>query len=140
MKTIVIMLLFVTFSSTKSFGQFGVGIHQTNIPFVGFNYQINEKYIPEFRLGTDSFFENMSIETVLTRIIKKDDDFQAYAGIGARLNSSPGLVIPIGLNIYPLENKQFGFHIELAGMFTEEGDLLRATWGLRYRFKRKESN
>ena len=79
----MIILLFVIFSSIITFGQFGVGIYQTNIPFVVFNYQINEKYIPELRLGTDNFFVKISLVTVLTRIIKKEDDFQAYAVIGA---------------------------------------------------------
>ncbi|MFT7381067.1 MAG: hypothetical protein ACI9Z3_000949 [Roseivirga sp.] len=120
--------------------QVGVSIHQTNIPFVGFNYQIKDKYIPELRLGTDTYFENLSVEAVMTRIFKKDDDFQFYAGLGIRLNTFQGLVIPVGLNIYPLENKHFGFHMELAGMIGEEGELLRATWGIRYRFKKKDGN
>jgi hypothetical protein len=33
-----------------------------------------------------------------------------------------------------------GFHMELTGMIVEEGEVLRATWGLRYRFKKKEGN
>jgi hypothetical protein len=134
------MALFLIGISLISKAQFGVSIHQTNIAFVGFNYQIKEKYIPEFRLGTDNFFDNISVEAVMTRIIQKDNDFQFYGGLGVRLNLYQGVVIPVGLNIYPLGNKQFGFHMELTGMIVEEGEILRATWGIRYRFKNKEGN
>jgi hypothetical protein len=48
-----------------------------------------------------------------------------------------GLVVPLGINIYPLTTKQFGFHIELAPIIGESG-VLRGSWGIRYRFTRNE--
>lgn len=48
-----------------------------------------------------------------------------------------GIVIPVGLNIYPLPFKNFGFHMELAAI-AGDGGILRGSWGIRYRFLRKE--
>jgi hypothetical protein len=45
-------------------------------------------------------------------------------------------VVPIGVNIYPFSNKNFGFHIELAPIIGWD-DVLRGSWGIRYRFPRK---
>jgi hypothetical protein len=46
-----------------------------------------------------------------------------------------GLVIPVGLNIFPFETKSFGFHIELSPIIAFDDEaLLRGSWGIRYRF------
>ncbi|PIQ46901.1 MAG: hypothetical protein COW03_17965 [Cytophagales bacterium CG12_big_fil_rev_8_21_14_0_65_40_12] len=140
MRTLIVCFFILIGVVRVSKAQVGVSIHQTNIPFVGVNYQIKDNYIAELRLGTDNFFENIGVEGVITRVIKRDEDFQFYGGLGVRLNTFQGLIIPVGLNLYPFENKQFGFHMELAGMIVDEGELLRATWGIRYRFKKKDGN
>jgi len=44
-------------------------------------------------------------------------------------------VIPVGLNIYPFENKSFGFQMEIAGLIGEV-DILRGSTGIRYRFNK----
>uniref|UniRef100_UPI0040477139 hypothetical protein n=1 Tax=Roseivirga sp. TaxID=1964215 RepID=UPI0040477139 len=140
MRTPIICLFILIGVAQVSKAQVGVSIHQTNIPFVGVNYQIKENYITELRFGTDNFFSNIGVEGVITRLIKRDEDFQFYGGLGIRLNTFQGLIIPVGLNLYPFDNKQFGFHMELAGMIVDEGELLRATWGIRYRFKKKKGS
>lgn len=60
-----------------AFGQFGISFHQSNLPFVGLNYEIKNKLRPELRLGTDNYFEAMSVEAVLpmTYQIKKITNF-----------------------------------------------------------------
>ncbi len=47
-----------------------------------------------------------------------------------------GVVIPVGLNIYPFTNKKFGFHIEAAPVIGEDF-ILRDSWGIRYRFRKE---
>lgn len=117
-------------------GQIGVSFHQSNLPFAGINYEIRNKLRAELRIGTDNYFENTSVEGVLTYDFIKNEDYEFYAGLGIRSNGFTGLVIPVGLNIYPLTTKQFGFHIELAPI-VDESSILRGSWGIRYRFKRK---
>lgn len=117
-----------------SHGQFGASVHQSSIPFIGLNYQINDRFLPELRIGTDNYFEDTSLEFVLNYIFKKDEIVNAYFGLGGRIEIFQGIVVPLGMNIYPFEKKNFGFHIELAGLFADEGNVLRGSWGIRYRF------
>ncbi len=133
MKRLIIVLLIGVPSLV--FGQLGISFHQSNLPFVGLNYQTKSKLRPEIRLGTDNYFEAMSIEGVLTWDLSKREDYEIYGGLGIRVNGFTGIVIPFGLNVYPLTTKQFGFHIELCPIIYEES-LLRGSWGIRYRFSR----
>jgi hypothetical protein len=132
MKKLIIILLFI---SNAAFAQFGVSAHQSELPFVGFYYEINDHIRPELRLGTDNYLEDISIELVATYDIINKEDYEFYAGAGARFNIFEGMVIPVGLNIFPFESKSFGFQIELSPiLFGDSGDLLRGSWGIRYRF------
>ena len=125
---------FCYFTVQAGTAQFGVSIHQSNLPFAGFNYQIGERFLPEFRIGTDQFFEDLSLEMAVNYIFKKDEVVNAYAGLGVRANSFTGIVLPVGLNIYPFASKKFGFQMELAAIAGESDPLLRGSWGIRYRF------
>ncbi len=136
MKQLITLILLV--GSLAIFGQFGINIHQTNLPFVGLNYEIKDKLRPELRIGTDDYFENISMEGIITYDFLNKDDYEFYAGLGIRANAFTGLVIPFGINIYPLATKKFGFHIELAPIIGDS-DILRGSWGIRYRFI-KETN
>ena len=135
MKRIIISLFIVV--PSFAFGQLGISFHQSNLPFVGLNYEIKNRLRSEVRLGTDNYFDAMSIEGALTYDVSKKEDYEIYAGLGVRVNGFTGLVIPIGINIYPLTTKQFGFHIELAPIIGER-ELLRGSWGIRYKFRRKD--
>ncbi|MCE7055339.1 hypothetical protein LZF95_11695 [Algoriphagus sp. AGSA1] len=136
MKKILLIALFGLFSFA-SFSQTTIVFHQSNLPFVGVNYQFGERFIPEFRLGTDSYLESMSAELVANYIFKKNDRFEFYGGGGLRVGSFDGIVIPVGLNIYPFEQKDFGFHIEGAPIIGFNDDsLFRGSFGLRYRFSK----
>lgn len=120
-----------------AFSQAGVSFHQSNLPFVGLNYEINQKIRPEVRVGVDEFFKQMSLEGVVTYDFVEKDEFEFYAGVGGRVNRFDAIVLPLGLNIYPLNSKQFGFHIEVAPILGE-ANLVRGSWGIRYRFNRNQ--
>ena len=93
------------------------------------------KIRPELRVGTDNYFEAISLEAVITYDLLKKEDYEFYAGLEVRTNDYTGLVIPIGVNLYPLTTKQFGFHIELSPIFGDE-NIFRGSWGIRFRFKK----
>ena len=133
MRKIIITVLIAL--PTISFAQLGISFHQSNLPFLGINYEIKNKVRPELRVGTDNYFEALSAEGVITYDILKKEDYEFYAGLGVRANGFTGLVIPIGLNIYPLPTKKFGFHIELSPIVGDD-NILRGTWGIRYIFKK----
>jgi hypothetical protein len=116
--------------------QFGVSFHQSNIPFVGINYEAGRRLLVEARIGADVYFEDLHLEAVGVYRFGRSEEVHPYIGLGARMDDANfgfGLLLPIGMNIYPFENKRFGFHIELAPIVAEVG-VLRASWGIRYRF------
>jgi len=131
LKFIVILSIF--FISNNSFSQIGVSYNQSNLPFVGISYEINNRFLPELRIGTDNYFEDTSLELAINYIFKRNETVNVYAGLGGRVGFFEGLVIPVGLNIYPFEEKNFGFQIELAPILSETS-LLRGSGGIRYRF------
>jgi len=89
----------------------------------------------EARFGVDNYFEEMSLEGIVTYDLVKKVDYGLYGGVGGRVNSLEGLVVPAGINIFPLNNKQFGFHLEAAALLGENS-ILRGSWGIRYQFNR----
>jgi len=134
MKYVIVLLLIVI--PSISFAQLGIAFHQSNLPFIGLNYEIKGKLRPELRIGTDNYLDAISVEGIVSYDILKKEDYEFYAGVGFRTNDFTGVVIPVGLNIYPLSTKQFGFHIELSPIVGDD-NLVRGSWGIRYRFNRK---
>jgi hypothetical protein len=45
------LILIFILESNVAFAQFGVDIHQSEIPFVGFNYEFSERWRPEVTLA-----------------------------------------------------------------------------------------
>jgi len=135
MRLAITLLLFLV--PVIAFAQFGANFHQTSIPFVGINYEIKDRIRPEFRLGVDVYLEDLSAEFITTYDILNKEDYELYGGLGVRGGEFTGLVIPIGLNVYPFSKKNFGFHIEVAPIIGED-DILRGSWGIRYRFRKSE--
>ena len=128
-----IVVLSFLFICNNSFAQIGVSFNQSTMPFVGVSYEINNRFLPELRIGTDNYINDTSLELVVNYIFKRNETVNVYAGLGGRVGFFEGLVVPVGLNIYPFESKNFGFQIELAPIFTEVS-LLRGSGGIRYRF------
>lgn len=103
------------------------------MPFIGINKEFGNKWIPELRIGTNTYVDFLPLEFVFNRIFLRNERIDFYGGLGARVNNFPGLVVPFGLNIYPFEKKDFGFHIEAAPIIGKNA-VLRGSFGLRYRF------
>jgi hypothetical protein len=132
-KTLLIAL--IGLFSISAYSQTTVSFHQSNLPFIGVNYQFGERFTPEFRIGTDQFLENISLELAGNYILKNEERYEFYTGLGVRVGSFEGLVVPVGLNIYPFEQKDFGFHIEGAPIIGfNDSSLFRGSFGIRYRF------
>ena len=136
MKTFIFTGLLILFSLSSSFAQLSVGYHQSNLPFVSVGYEINKRLMPELRLATDiDLDDNFSPELVLLYQFSNRDAYEFYAGLGYRVNTFQGLVLPVGLNIFPFNQQNFGFHIEVAPLLEPDGaKVLRGSWGIRYRF------
>lgn len=129
-----ITLVVLVFMPGFLFGQLGVSYHQSQLPFVGLNYEIGTTFRTEVRLGTDSYFEDLSFELVGTFDLLDREEYQFYAGLGLWTHVEAGLAIPLGFNYFPFEARKFGFHIEVTPLFTYSSNILRGSWGIRYRF------
>lgn len=137
MKKFLLIVFFGLFS-LGVFSQTTVTFHQSNLPFLGVNHQFGERFIPEFRLGTDQYLDDISVELVANYIFKQTDRFEFYGGLGPRIGSFTSVVIPVGLNIYPFDQKDVGFHMEGAPMLNfNGGSIFRGSFGIRYRFDKK---
>ena len=104
-----IILLILTINSTLAFAQFGLNFHQSSLPFIGINYEIKDRFRPELRLAIDNFIEALAGEIDLMYDVINRDEFEFYAGVGARNGDFNGLTIPIGVNMYPFQEKNLGF-------------------------------
>ena len=122
-------------TTTAAMAQLSVGYHQSSVPFVSVGYEINGRLMPELRLATDIVINNFSPELVLTYQFLNKQHYEFYAGIGYRENTFRGPLLPVGLNIFPFDRKNFGFHIEVAPIIgIESSTIIRGSWGIRYRF------
>lgn len=139
MKKIFTLLVIVIGSASICHGQIGIAYHQSNLPFVGINYEFKDRFRVEPRIGVDNFLDDVSIELIATYDVVNKQDFEIYAGFGLRAGDFSGPVVPVGLNLFPFEDKRFGFHMEIAAVaFFEDDSVLRGSWGIRYRFLRRE--
>lgn len=130
-----LFLFFFLLSSTTAFAQIGVAYHHGALPFAEFNYDINNRFRPHLRIGTDSYLEDVTFELGCAYNLSNKDDYEVYTGLGLMASyEGLNLVVPIGLNLYPLSNKQFGFQMEITPLLGGSGNILRGTLGLRYRF------
>ncbi|TXE14578.1 hypothetical protein [Algoriphagus aquimarinus] len=131
----LLFLFFFLGSVTLAQAQWTTAFHISNRPFAAVNKQLGEKWLPEFRVDVDNSFEYTGLELVVNYLFIQNDTYQFYGGLGARVNYFSGIVIPAGLNIYPFENKNFGFQMELSGIVGELS-YLRGSTGIRYRFNK----
>lgn len=128
--------LFFIHQNVQGQARFGVNFHQSNIPMLGFSVEKNA-VLGEVRIGADQQLESFSPELMIAYKFYRKSIAEAYVGIGARFNELDGLVLPIGVNIYPFSGDQFGFHIEatpILGFPGNDFSMIRGSWGIRYRF------
>ena len=133
MKKLLLLSLFC-FTALSGFAQIGTSFQFSNLPFWGINYEFIDRIKPEIRLSTDSYFENVSVETIVTYDILNKDDYELYAGLGGRFPNLSGFVIPVGMILHPFQKKNFGLNFEVAPVFGGESNLLRGSIGLSYKF------
>ena len=126
------LLLILILSSTLTYAQWGVEFIASNLSQLSVNYEINERIRPGVAIGTDTYFEDISIEVTGTYDILDRSEFEVYVGAGARFNYFSGVVIPVGVNVYPFETARLGFKIEIAPIIGDES-VLRGGAGLRIR-------
>jgi len=131
------LMILLGFTSLTGFAQIGTSFQFSNLPFWGINYEFIDRIKPELRLSTDAYFENVSVETIVTYDILNKDDYELYAGLGGRFPNLSGFVLPVGMILHPFQKKNFGLNFEVAPVFGGESNLLRGSVGISYKFDLK---
>jgi hypothetical protein len=127
-----LILLCLSSIATAGYSQWGVEFLASNLPQLTVNYEIKERIRPSVSVGTDTYFDEMSVELAATYDILDRSDFEVYIGAGARLNNFAGFIIPAGVNVYPFSTDRVGFKIEVAPIIGDDA-ILRGGAGLRIR-------
>ncbi|WKV11584.1 hypothetical protein [Marivirga harenae] len=139
----LICILALSLLPALSFSQSIVSYHQSpNGGELAYAYEINDKFRPEIRLYPNTLIENLYLKLMLNYDFVKKESFEFYSGLSAftGIEEDITLVIPVGLNLYPFENKSFGFLMEFSPSFPFDGfgAYFGGSWGIRYKFNKKE--
>ena len=126
-----------------SFSQSVVSYHQSpNGGQAAYAYEINDKFRPEIRLYANTVIEDLYLKVMLNYDFINKENYELYSGITAftGISEDMTIVLPLGFNFYPFENKQFGFLMEFSPSFPFEGSgaYFTGSWGIRYRFNKTE--
>jgi hypothetical protein len=128
-----------------SFSQSIVSYHQSpNGGEASYAYEFNDKFRPEIRLFPNTLMDDFFVKLMFSYDWIEKNDYEFYSGISI-IGSTIGhatVGLPIGLNVYPFENKSFGFLMEFAPAFPfgeGNGAYFTGSWGIRYRFNSSSS-
>jgi len=137
-QTIRTLVLFGLLSilSVKGFSQLSISYYSSSLSKIGLAYNFNDKFWSEFRLYSNTTFDNITPELVMCYNIVKKEKHNIYFGLGANVNYFTGLILPVGVQFTPFNKfDKFSLHIELQPMLEfNEGLMLQSSWGLRYKF------
>lgn len=139
MKASFFAALLLAMAAVPAAAQVTASYHQTSAPFAAVGYEF-ERFAPELRINTNVYTDDFSAELVLPYKFLRKQMYYLDAGLGIRAGFDDGLVVPVGLSVFPFERKQFGFHSELA-LLTNFGSsldpILRGSWGITLRFSER---
>lgn len=134
--------IFFIFCDNTAIAQVTTGYYHSNLrSMVSVGYKINNMIEPSLRIGLDNYIEDIHIEPVVTFRYNDSWDYSPYVGVGTWLSLDElSLVFPIGFDVAPFTNKQFGFHFEMTPIvgFDLEYLILRGSIGFRYYLKKKD--
>ena len=133
MRKRVFLPLAIIMVAFGAYAQVGVSYHTSDLSFAGVNYTYKSAVTGEFRISTDIDADDAYYEFVgVYNLSRKKEEYDAYIGLGGNTLGDGSLVVPLGLNVYPFEQKAFGFHSEISYLSGEE--IIRGSIGIRYRF------
>jgi hypothetical protein len=139
MKKLILLLVLALFYYQAN-AQLAVGFHRSYLPFVGVNYQIGDRFIPNYRIAVNNLNSETAMQLALSYVIKQQEHYQIYGGLAAHyFKEETTLGISGGMNLYPFKTKGLGFHLEVTTLFDRDG-ILRGGWGLQYRFIKNQKD
>lgn len=141
-RTIRILVLFGLFSmvSVNGFSQLSISYYSSSLSKIGLGYNFGDRLWTELRVYSNTTVEDITPELVICFNIVHKERHNVYLGLGGNVNYFTGFVLPVGVQFAPVEKlDRFSLHIELQPTLDIEGDfILQSSWGLRYKFRKKE--
>ena len=141
-RTIRILVLFGLFSmvSVNGFSQLSISYYSSSLSKIGLGYNFGDRFWTELRIYSNTTIDDITPELVICYNIVNKERHNVYLGLGGNVNYFTGFVLPVGVQFSPVEKlDRFSLHIELQPTLDIEGDfILQSSWGLRYKFRKKE--
>jgi translation initiation factor 6 (eIF-6) len=139
MRNIIFLLLLIFFGTiTQTKAQFSASFYNnSDISKIGVAYPINEKLWTEAKLYSGTNIDNTTLDLVLNYNFWRKEIHQMYIGGGMSVGNVNAIVIPLGLQVAPIESlKNLSFHIEFQPLYEIDLDdiFLQGFWGIRYTF------
>jgi len=134
-KLIILCILFI--SGINAFSQFSIktDIHSE----FSIDYKFQEKFRVELGLMSGEFGLNQFTPTFKADLLKRAD-FDGYIGLGlVGLDPVDIINIPIGMDLYPLNKKNFSIIIEIQNLISDKYEVV-GNLGIRYRFNNTKKN
>lgn len=119
----------------SAIAQFGINLPVIGMPAIGLNYEIKDAWRPDIRISSDIDAKTINTFLLLTYDFINYDNHEAYLGMGLRSTNVLGAAILGGVNLYPFNNKRFGFNIDQMIVFGERSVDINSSLGLRFKFK-----
>jgi len=137
---ILFLFIFLSFNSYKGFSQLSISYYSSTLSKIGLGYNFNDRFWSELRLYSNTSISDITPEVVICYNIVKKERHNIYLGLGGNVNYFTGFVLPVGVQFTPIEKfDRFSLHIELQPTLDIESDLIiQSSWGLRYKFGKKD--
>lgn len=87
---------------------------------VAVGYQFNEKFWTDFRIYSNTDFDNFIPELTVNYNFVRKDIHDLYVGVGGILADGIGILVPIGLNVRPFKSDNLSLMIEFAPYLVDE--------------------
>jgi hypothetical protein len=140
-KTVLMISLLILFCN-QGFSQLSATFNYSSLSKIGLGYQFSTRIFTEFRMISNTKMDDISPELIIGYNAINRDRHNVYIGLGATINHFSGLVLPIGVEFFPIESfDNFSLKIEFEPTYTlfdTEELLLMSSVGIKYRFGDKK--
>lgn len=129
------------FASATAFSQMSIAFYSSNLSKIGLAYNFSNRFWSELRLYSNTEIYDITPELVFCYDVVSKEQHNIYLGLGGTFNYFTGFVMPVGVQFTPFEKlDRFSLHIELEPVFdfNYESFIIQSSWGIRYKFIKKQ--
>lgn len=123
--------------SLQGFSQVSVAYYQSSSPKLGVAHNFSDRLWAEVRMYGNVFTNNFTPEAAVCYNVIQTENHSIYAGVGGNVNGYTGLILPLGLQVRPLQDfRNLALQIEVQPMYDFNSYyILQSSVGFRYHFR-----